>query len=260
MATRQEALAHLTRLTDDLRARQPDVLLFDEYYRGLRSKLKYASDQFRDYFARRYQGFSDNWTQVVADAPHERLKVTGIRPAGSGSRETDMELWEDWKRNEADYESGKAFLEATIGKRAYALVWGDEDDSPVITWEHPSQAIVNYDPEHRVRRSGLKMWVDDDTNLEFATLYLPDSVWKWQRLRITEGRTQSGLHVPIPGAGGWEPRQPEEDDTWPLPNPLGEVPLAELQNRPRLLGEPMSDIAGAAAMQDAINQIGRAHV
>jgi hypothetical protein len=38
-----------------------------------------------------------------------------------------------------------------------------------------------------------------------------------------------------------------------MPNPMGKVPLVELPNRPRLLGEPMSDIAGTLAMQHAIN-------
>jgi hypothetical protein len=53
--------------------------------------------------------------------------------------------------------------------------------------------------------------------------------------------------------GGWEQRQPASDDTWPLRNPLGVVPLVEYPNRPRLAGEPMSDIKGTLAMQHAIN-------
>ena len=38
-----------------------------------------------------------------------------------------------------------------------------------------------------------------------------------------------------------------------MPNPLGEVPIVEFPNRPILGGEPVSDIAGTVAMQDAVN-------
>jgi len=39
----------------------------------------------------------------------------------------------------------------------------------------------------------------------------------------------------------------------PQPNPMGMVPMVELPNRPMLADEPISDIAGVIAMQDAVN-------
>src|SRR5690606_35941922 len=69
-----------------------------------------------------------------------------------------------------------------------------------------------------------------------------------------DGKTKSGLYVSGTAWGsGWEPRQASGDDTWPIANPLGEIPVVEVPNRPRLGREPLSDIAGTMAMQDAIN-------
>jgi hypothetical protein len=250
MTTPAEAVAILNRLADELSKRQSDVETFDKAYRG-EFRLHYASDDFRDFFADRFSRFSDNWCGIVADAPHERLEVTGIRL--KGAERGDSVLWDTWRENDADALSDLAFLDAIIAKRSYALVWGDEDGNPRVTWEHPSQAIVSYDPETRARVAGAKIWADDDR--EYATLYLPREVFKFERSRVTSGLVgANGNPLSVSGlAGNWEPRQPASDDTWPLDNPLGKVPLVEVSNRPRLMGEPVSDIQGTLAMQHAIN-------
>jgi hypothetical protein len=46
-----------------------------------------------------------------------------------------------------------------------------------------------------------------------------------------------------------------EDDTWPMPNPMGMVPMVEFRNSALLDDKPISDLAGVAAMQDAINLV-----
>ena len=251
MATLDQALAILHTLSEELHTRQADIERYDRYYRG-EHKLRFASNEFARRFAQRYHDFSDNWCGVVADAPVERLQPIGIRVKGAPDSDPgDSDLWDVWLDNEADALSDLAWLDAVIGKRSYALVWGSDDDGPKISWEHPSQAIVGYDPETRARVAGLKRWSDGTT--EYATLYLPEEVWKFQRpAYATSGYTNSGLF--IPGAEtGWRERRSAGDSSWPLPNPMNEVPLVEFANRPRLLGEPISDIAGTVAMQDAVN-------
>lgn len=245
MATAEQAVSILNKLAEELRRRQNDdgssygVDTLMRAYEG-DFKLHYASSDFREYFADRYTRFSDNWCGIVADAPHERLEPIGIRL--KGDEKGDDALWNHWRDQDADALCDLALLDAIIAKRSYALVWGDDAR---ITWEHPSQAIVGYDPETRARVAGAKMWVDDDR--EYATLYLPDEIWKFQRARLNNGVRPSGLYLPS-WDGGWEPRAEGVID-----NPLGKVPLVELANRPRLLGEPHSDIAGTLAMQHAIN-------
>lgn len=239
MATQEQAVVTIDRLVRELDKRRSDVDTLSEAYAG-EFKLHFASEDFREFFADRYQSFSDNWCGIVADAPHERLKPIGIRLPGEVRGDT--ELWSDWTRTQSDAFCDLAMLDAIIAKRAYALVWGDEDDQPQITWEHPSQAIVEYDPETRARTAGAKVWCDDA--YEYATLYLSDEIWKFQRSRVT-----SNLELPsYLTSGGWSPR-----GNGVMPNPMGKVPLVEMANRPRLVGEPMSDIAGAMAMQHAVN-------
>jgi hypothetical protein len=245
----QQALETVSRLARDLQWRQPDIRRFDDYYRGHQGKLRYASSEFADHFKSRYGTFSDNWCGVVADAPVERLEVVGFRLRDEAK--PDEDLWRVWRDNDADFYSDQAFLDATISKRAFMMVWGNPADetTPRITWEHPAQAIIDYDPETHQRRSGLKCWVDDTT--EYATLMTPTRIWKWQRSRFQGPQTESGLLV-VGAESGWTPRE-VGDEPWPLKNPLGVVPMVELPNRPRLIGEPLSDIAGVVAMQDATN-------
>lgn len=254
MATADEAVRILNKLAEELAKRQGDGA--ESYSYGVETlsraysgdfKLRFASDNFRDYFADRYRHFADNWCGIVGDAPHERLEPVGIRLRGS--ERGDADLWGSWVDNDADALCDLALLDAIIAKRSYALVWGDSDDEARIYWEHPSQAIVGYDPETRERRAGLKMWADDDR--EFATLYLPDQVWKFERTRIQTGIVDQNGQPFATMTGGWVPRAGVEPN--PMRNPLGKVPLVELANRPRLVGEPVSDIAGTLAMQHAIN-------
>jgi hypothetical protein len=67
---------------------------------------------------------------------------------------------------------------------------------------------------------------------------------------------ERGIYLPavLGAGGGWKPRE-VPGEPWPLPNPLGVVPVVEWLNRPRLGGAPISDITGVMAMQDAINMM-----
>jgi hypothetical protein len=170
-------------------------------------------------------------------------------------------LLRDWNLNEGPLQAGQGFLTSSIARRSAVIVWGDGNAEPVMQWEHPSQVVVDYEPGNRLRpRAALKAWAEDD--FEFATLYTSDEVWKWQR-RITHAYTASGLTptglflpgVVGPSSMGWEPRERTGDDTWPIANPLGEVPVREFEHKPMLMGEPLSRIAGTVAMQDAINML-----
>lgn len=242
VTTPERAAQILNQLAEELQRRATDVQELDRAYRG-DFRLNFASDSFRDYFADRYARFSDNWCGIVADAPHERLEVTGIRLPGQESG--DSGLFDHWRLMDADQGSDLALLEAIIAKRSFGLVWGDDGN---ISFEHPSQAIVGYDPETRARVAGAKLWADDAT--EYATLYLPHEVWKFQRPRVSSGGGYASEVAASPIPGGWVPREGVEP--W-MRNPMGKVPLVELRNRPQLLGEPLSDISGTLAMQHAIN-------
>src|SRR5690606_19635374 len=84
---------------------------------------------------------------------------------------------------------------------------------------------------------------------EFATLYLRDEVWKFRRplLRHSRSMNLAGVDEVLK----WEPRELAEPN--PQPNPMGTVPIVELTNRPMLADDPLSDVVGTVAMQNAVN-------
>lgn len=243
------ALKMAEKMHSELSDRRADIERAERYYRG-DQPLAYASDEWSELHRRRYREFSDNWCGVVGSAPSERLKVQGFRleSDSTGRSGPERALRYAWESNDLDAQASQGFLQSTIAKRSFALVWGNSDDEPVVTWEHPSQVLVSYDPESRERRAAIKSWSDGD--VEFLTLYTADEVFKWQRAMASASK----LVLPASALdGGWEPRQGDGDDTWPVRNPLGEVPVVEFANRPMLGGEPLSDIDGTMAMQDAVN-------
>lgn len=254
--TLEAAVAEVTALKRELDHRRHDVDKRDAYYRG-KHKLAYASPRWQEYHADRYRNFSDNWCGVVADSPSERLRVNGIRlDSSSELSAAERELWDAFERNDFDAQSSQGFLSSIVASRSFVIVWddGSGDGEPEISWETAAEVIVGYDRERRrKRRSALKCWTDGD--IELATLYTPDYVWKFSRPIARQGLSGSGLtvvHDWNPLDRSWSPRE-VPGEPWPLPNPLGEVPVVEYPNRPILHGEPISDIAGVMAMQDAIN-------
>jgi hypothetical protein len=277
--TADQALVAVDRMYGRLVRRRDSIRKLDEAYRG-KQPLRFLTDRWAEAHAKRYKDFSDNWCQVVANSPSERLRVNGFRaaPTDGGDASKHMspdEQWlqRQWGLNQMDRQSSQGFLASIIAKRSYALVWGDTDGEPIITWESADQVIVEHDPERpSVIRLVLKSWPDYDAGLEYATLYTPDDVWKFKQpidryRRQEDGTTVTDSQIIVVGSypgnstttgsqqGGWQQRQPAEDDVWPLPNPVGEPPFAEFPNRPMLGGEPLSDIDGTMAMQHAINML-----
>lgn len=249
--TRYQAAALVATLETELTIRAAWADRADDYYRG-QHPLRFASEEFRAYFAKRYQGFSDNWVPVVADAPVERLTVTGFQPYDSEA--VDREAWRVWQVNNLDCDSQLGFTAAILGARSYVLVWGDPDapDTPRVTFEDAGQAIVAYYPGSRYRRrAALKRW--QDGNRMFATLYTADELWRFERplVRIEKPYMMAQFDQE---AQDWLPRDPEQlGEPNPQPNPMGLVPMVELPNRPVLARQPLSDVAPVIPLQDAVN-------
>lgn len=257
------ALAAAEVLYKRLAGRRPEIATLDAYFRG-EHPLVFASKEWAAEHRDRYKDFSDNWCGVVGSAPGERTEVFGFRLGDDGQVQSDDEkqLWRDWELNEGPAQASQGFLTSTIAKRSAVMVWGTRDDEPVMTWEHPAQVLVDYDPAiPRIRRSAIKSWIDDDAEVERLMYQTPTEVWKWSRPitagQIVSGRTESGLYVTggssLFGGGGWKPYQAPDDAAWPLSNPFGRVSIVEFPNRPMLAGEPLSDIAGTMSMQNASN-------
>lgn len=234
----------LDRLYDRLHQRREYVELMRRYCEG---DHPYAllTDKAREAFKRLLKQARSNYVGLVADATSERIQVDGFR---LGDREVgDEEVWRIWQANNLDADSDLLISEAIRVGRSFALVAPNPADvsTPIVTAEDATQAIVAYRPgSRRERAAGLKCWLDDWTGQLMATVYLPDGLYKYR--------------APAPRAGGmgkpkWE-RRLVDSEPWPAPNPLGAVPLVELQNRPDLLGEAHSEIEDVLDIQDRINK------
>ncbi|WP_166791204.1 phage portal protein [Cryobacterium sp. Hh7] len=248
-----EALRLTNRIYARLVGRRPVFDRREQYYEG-KQPLSFATEEWKKANAARYTGFSDNWTRPVVDAEGERIKHTGLK-LGKGMDAAAEKLWNQWLYNEMEMQSSQGFVSSLITSRSFVIVWGDSNDEPTITWEHASDVEIEYDwANPRIRKAALKTWADE--KLEYATLYTPDQVWKFQRSRsMSKDDKESQAEqakVNAVSEGGWVPRQ-LADEPWPLPNPIGVVPVVEIPNRPMLRGDPVSEIQGVMPMQDAIN-------
>lgn len=254
MESLDTARLRVEKLYNRIAARSDEITKLESYYEG-RQPLAYASDEWKKFHQSRYNGFSDNWCGVVANAPAERLHVDGFKldTSSPGATSPEEQLWRDWLDNEMDLQSSQGFLGSIVNKRSHVLVWGDEDGEPVITWEHPAFVEVEYDYENpRLYTAALKVWRDEDN--EYATLFTADQVWKFSRpsKTVEDSRSWPEQKRQAMLAGTWSLRE-RGDKPNPQPNPLGEVPITEFPNRPTLRGVPLSDIEGTMSMQNAIN-------
>ena len=248
-----EALRLVNRIYARLANRRPLIERREEYYEGKQS-LSFATAEWRKANAARYEGFSDNWCAAVVDAESERIRHTGIKIAGNkGAADA---LWEQWLLNEMEMQSSQGFVTSLTASTSFVIVWGGSDDEPNVTWEHPSSVEIEYDWANPLQRTAaLKTWVDEA--FEYATLYTPDSLWKFVRPREGSAKSEresQAAQAKVKGvvSGGWLPRE-VPGEVWPLPNPIGVVPVVEVPNRPMLAGDPRSEIQGVMPMQDTIN-------
>lgn len=259
-----DALELMDRIYWRLRTRRPEIEMFEAYHSG-DQKLTFATDEWLKANGARYANFSDNWCASVVNAPSERTRLIGLNlrdedPMGrdAATAKRASALWDQWLINEMDAQSSAGFLTAYMAKRSYVLVWGDGEDAQ-ITFEHPANVEIEYDwMNSRRRKAALKTWVDEDW--EYGTLYTPEFLWKFQRPRVMTmlQYLPQSVQMEERGFGAsslWVARDVKDtgDDVWPLPNPMGVVPIVEVKNRPMLRGEPVSEIAGVIPMQDAIN-------
>lgn len=220
----------------------------DCYYRGEPPKYPWLPEQAQNEFARLLSMTRANVLGLVVDTVAERMQVDGFRIGDEPK--ADKDTWAIWQFNNMDSASDQGILEALIGGTAFTLVAPNPGvkNRPKIWVEHPSQAAIEYVPgsARQEKAAGLKVWRDDWTGMDMATLYLPKQIYKFQAKRSpVEGSATIQPH--------WE-RRTVTGEKWPAPNPMGEVPLNELPNNPRLLTGGISEIEDLIPTQDRINK------
>jgi hypothetical protein len=213
----------LQRLNEPV-ARYADL---DRYYQGTQP-LAFLSPEAKTALGNRFGLMASNIPRLATTALAERLRITGF----SG----DPELWDDWVRNDLDQTSGVAHREALLLGDSYVIVWADRFGRPKVTVESAKQVAVLTDPGSREVYAGIKRWEDTTRKTTEAVMYLPDRI---VRLRAEQqGAVANGFNTV------------EE-----IANPLGVVPVVNLRNTDRILGDwGCSEIDDLRPLVDALNK------
>ncbi|WJV49921.1 phage portal protein [Streptomyces flavofungini] len=198
------------------------------YYEGEQQKLAFAQMRYRHAFSEVFAQWRDNFCGMIVDASAERLHVDSFRLPDNPGTDNDARAF--WQRNSMDALSGMVHLDTLIRGSAYVAVWADTQGEPTITPVSSERMAVVYKPGSL-------------TELEAAALFERDD---WGRQRATLWTERYVYEVPW-GATDW--------NTGVLyRNPLGVVPVVPFETRPRLLADPVSDLANIVPIQDAINK------
>jgi hypothetical protein len=173
------------------------------------------------------------WGKPIVAAKLDRLEVNGLT---SPDKAVSLAVWDGvWQENNLNLMTRLANSDAMADGRAHATVWpasqwlldGDGGvagaDGPGVTFDGSTTMIVEYAEGSLTRRTGaLRRWTDDDDE-DLLLLYRPDGLYKF---RATKDHDRSSASFEASGRR-WVPRE-EPGEAWPLPNPLGIVPVIEL--------------------------------
>ena len=215
-------------LYSKLGRRRAQYRVYGDYYDGQHQRLMFSQGRHFEQFNEAFSTWRDNFTGLIVDSVNERLYVDGFRM--TDEPDADKDARDIWQRNRMDADSNAAHLDAMIQGVSYAVVWADPDGQPTIAMESAENVIVQYTPGSRHQLDAAAKFYIDDWGREWVTLWLPDAVWTYSK-----------------GGFSWE-------SGTPAPNPLGVVPVVPLNNRSRLLRDPVSDLHVVIPIQDAINK------
>ncbi|MFS0900289.1 phage portal protein [Mycolicibacterium litorale] len=200
----------------------------DRYYTG-NQPLAFLSPEAKTALGNRFGVMASNIPRLAVTALAERLRITGF----SG----DAELWRSWISNDLDQLSGVAHREALLLGDSYVIVWADRFGRPNVTVESAKQVAVLTDPGTRQIVAAVKRWEEKPANVTHAVMYLPDRI---VRLRADQVGTvaSTGFNV--------------VDE---ITNPLGVVPVVNLRNTDRIIGDwGSSEIDDLKPLVDALNK------
>lgn len=255
------------RLEQEMIRRNSLLELFEDYYAG-RHKLTFASSQFREAFGVMLSAVADNWIPLVIGASVERLDVQGFR-FGDDTK-GDEDAWRIWQENGLDADAALGITESCKHGESYLLVWPEDRKSGGIgqffskrsstevriTLEHPSQFIVERAAgDRRTIAAALKRWMEPDGTI-FATLYLPDSTYRFEQRDAKKWTERKGVDHKSPNRLGRVPAVPLVND----PQMIGSLPPSSIlyppHNVPNVpVGLGRSDMADIISTIDQLNKL-----
>lgn len=232
------------RLLKDLGERQSRLNRLDRYYRG-DADLPEGAEGCRPAYRQFQAKARTNFAQLVVEAVRERMVPVGFRTGADGDELGDKEAWRIWQTNQLDADSLLVHRASLAMSDAYVIVGGPDPDTgvPVITPEDPRQVVTYQDPVRKRKTiAALKVYCDDDADLEVAYVYFPGEVWRATRKRSGEG-------IQSWETGGWE------WDSNPQPLPKKVVPVVRFSNRADLAGCATGEFEDVMDVLDRINHM-----
>ncbi|MCX4606982.1 phage portal protein [Streptomyces mirabilis] len=236
----------LLRLGRRLRKRAGVLDGWWQYYRGrppLPELPRNAEAAFID-FQRKAR---TNFCGLIANATVHRLLALGVT-GPDGSPDDRASRW--WQANRLDSRQKLVWRCGMAQSVGYMLVGPHptrvEDNgrpSPLITPEHPSECVVEYDPETGEPYVGLKAYANDVDGYGYARVLYDDRSFPYRTVE------RCGSRLP------WGP------DSWVYvgegdngePHDLGGLPLVEFARMPDLGEEPEPEFASVMDAQDRVN-------
>lgn len=228
----------------------PEYDNYRDYYEG-EQLLVFGIELFRSIFGDSFDKFHSNWCEVVVDALTDRLEVEGIILENEEQQsETSQSIWNVFRNNDIDEQQEDLHEGFAVEGRAYAIVWPDPELQARIDFQPAQNVIIRYsDDDWRLPVAAIKRWITADGDIR-VTVYTPEAVYKFHEGRETPTPTVVRSQTAGTGPGAWslqELRFPNEP--WPLPNPMGIVPVVEFNNRKG------SELKNMIPLQDAINYL-----
>lgn len=256
-----------------LKSRNKATKTYKDYYAG-RQPLTYASDSYRDYFAKMVSSYRENLCPAIVDAISDRLQLTGMTietqdepenqepgPPPQGTLElagqpqdppTEQELagaalWAIWKANRMGWRAGQVHKEASKTGDAFVMVARDPiTEAPRIYPQDSDRVHAHYDAETEMVDWAIKIWCDDDGTGR-CNYYAPEATYRFRANRRGRPGTADGL--------------PSEQTMWlPLDeepvvtNPQGRVPVFHFANNADVGQYGISDLSDVLPIQDALNK------
>lgn len=225
-----------------IRDRQPGYRTFADYY-AARQPLTYATEKYRDTFARMVSHYTENMCATVVDALADRLTLTAFSVSGSTEHDDGggARVWDIWARNHMDRRSGEVHQEAAKTGDAYVIVWPDTEGRVRIVPQHAAATTVHYDDETEQVTWAAKWWRRDDKRARL-NIYWPDRIEKFVSLSEAHGMSARAAEF-IPLAG-------EEVVT----NPYGQIPVFHFANNAEMATFGESELRSVLPIQDALNK------
>lgn len=258
--TPAEAKQRIKAAIELLRARWPLYATYKAYCSD-KQPLTFASEEYKDAFAKMISRYRENLCPAVVNALADRLIVTGFdyegpsagaaAPQGEASEAEataaqviTSTTWRIWRDNRMDHRAGQVMKEAARCGDAFVLVWPDSEGRPRITPQDPQAMQVHYPDEGELPDWAAKWWLLEDKRARL-NIYTPEAIEKWVTPRALQGGKMPTTTIPdfVP----W----PEEP--W-IENKFGRVPVFHFANDADIGEYGTSELKDVLPIQDALNK------